>query len=233
MHLWFPQIYIRLRKGGLTLATTRYFFKLRPKKAWNYAYLARKIHNFLRLNFDIDRKETEIVHALPPCNPQNRIYTHKFWQKRDWKLWIYGSQKCILLRKEVMPPCDHQKSYISEFRAKRAWNYAYLARKIQNFLRLNFDRKETEIIVHIMVPQNTHSFKKRKAAPLQPPNSYISVNSDQKGPEIMHIKLVKYKIFLGKGVLPPCNPKSDSSVSWDQKGPETKLCIIIYLAKFS
>ena len=36
----------------------------------------------------------------------------------------------------------------------------------------------------------------------------------------MHIKLVKYQIFLGKGVLPPCNSKSYSSVSLDQKGPE-------------
>ena len=39
------------------------------------------------------------------------VYTYKFWQKRDWKLWIYGSQKYILLRKEGLPPCDHQKSY--------------------------------------------------------------------------------------------------------------------------
>ena len=30
-------------------------------------------------------------------------------------------------------------------------------------------------------------------------------------------------IFLGKGALPPCNPKPYNSVSLDQKGP--KLCI--------
>ena len=60
-------------------------------------HIDRKIQNFLRLNFD--RKETEIVHLWFP-----KIY--------------------ILLRKERLPPCNHQKSYIS----------------------VNLDQKRTEIV---------------------------------------------------------------------------------------
>ena len=38
-----------------------------------------------------------------------------------------------------------------------------------------------------MVPPNTRSLTKRRAAPLQPPELYISVDLDQKRPEIMRI----------------------------------------------
>ena len=123
VHLWFPQIHILLWKEGLPLATTRYYtyFCKRPKRAWNYAYLARKIQNFLRQG------------AQPLCNPQNRIYI----RKRAAPLW---------------PP---EIIYFCKFLPKRAWNYAYLARKIPNFLR-------------------------QGGAALATPKSYSSVSLDQK-----------------------------------------------------
>ena len=62
MHLWFPEIHIlkkkkkKKKKEVLPLATTRnHFCRLRWKRAWNYAYLALKIQNFLM--------------QLSPCNP--------------------------------------------------------------------------------------------------------------------------------------------------------------------
>ena len=62
----------------------------------------------------------------------------------------------ILLNKEGLPNCDHQKLYISvdlhvDQKGHRIMHY--LARKIQHFLRLYFDRKETEIVQWF--PQNT------------------------------------------------------------------------------
>ena len=58
---------------------------------------------------------------------------YEFWQKRYWNCAFTVPQIHILLWKGGMPPCNHQRS--SKFRLKRTWNYAYLARKMQNFLR--------------------------------------------------------------------------------------------------
>ena len=51
-------------------------------------------------------------------------------------------------------------------------------------------------------------FRKEVLPPCDHLKSYISVNLDLKGPKIMHIKLTKYKNFLGKGALPPLQPHS-------------------------
>ena len=55
-----------------------------------------------------------------------------------------------------------------------------------NHIRIHFDRKGTEIL-HLCFTRNTHSLMKRKAAPCDHQKLYISVNLDQKGPEIMRI----------------------------------------------
>ena len=107
---------------------------------------------------------------------------YKFCQKRDWKLCIYGSRNTHFFYEKKGCPLATTRNYIliCTFRPKRAWNYAYLAYKIQNFLRqggaappcnhirIHFDRKGTKI-VHLWFPRNTHSLMKRRAAPSQPP----------------------------------------------------------------
>ena len=80
-----------------------------------------------------------------------------------------------------------------------------------------------------MVPQNTHSFK-RRAQPCDHQKPYICVNLHQKGPEIMHIWLAKYQIFLGKGRCHLATPKSYSSVKFRPKMyVYLYLCIYIYI----
>ena len=61
----------------------------------------------------------------------------------------------------------------------------HIARKIQKFLRLNFDRKETEI-VHLWFPKIHILLRKEGLPPCDHQKSYISVNLDQKGTEIVH-----------------------------------------------
>ena len=52
--------------------------------------------------------------------------------EKELKLCIYGSEIHILLRKEGLPLATTRNHNIFlKFRPKRAWNYAYLARKIQ------------------------------------------------------------------------------------------------------
>ena len=69
----------------------------------------------------------------------------------------------IFIRKGELPPCDPQIVYMHIFWQKGDWNCAF------------------------MVPQNTHSLKKEKLPFCDHQKSYISVNLDQKGPEIMRI----------------------------------------------
>ena len=174
-----------------------YFCKFRPKRAWNYAYLACKIIflgkgapppcNHIRKHFD--RKGTEIVHF--PRNTQSLI-------------------------KRTAAPCDHQKFYISgghkgppeiiyfcKFRPKKGLELCVNSLQIQNFPIVNgtFHPCKPQIVctcklwqkrdwkLCIYVSQKYILLSKRRSAPLRPPESYISVNLDQKGPEIrpMHI----------------------------------------------
>ena len=88
-----------------------------------------------------------------------------------------------------------------------------------------FDRKETEIVHLCIKKKNTHSFKKKqkKGCPLATTRNHISVNLDQKGPEIMHIWLKKYKIFLRHGGTAPMQPPKSCiglGLYFDRKGTE-------------
>ena len=111
--------FMKRRAAPLQPPEMIYYCKFRPKRAWNYGYLACKIQNFLRpgapppcnhIRIHFDRKGTEIVHLWFPPN------THSLMKRRA-------------------APCNHQILYICKLRPKRARNYPYLARKIQNFLR--------------------------------------------------------------------------------------------------
>ena len=118
-----------------------YFCKFRPKRAWNYGYLACKIQNFLSSGKG----------APPPCN---HIRIH--FDRKGTELCIYGVlPNTHSLMKRRAAPCNLKILYISVNWDQRAWNYAYLARKIQNFLR--------------------HS---GGSTPLQPPKSYIHIKKD-------------------------------------------------------
>ena len=64
-----------------------------------------------------------------------------------------------------------------------------------------------------MVPQIHILLWKEGLLPCNHQKLYISVNLDQKGPEIMHIYLAKFS-------CPLTTPKSYISVNLDQKGPE-------------
>ena len=150
--LWFPKYTFLKEKEGCPLRPKiiyRYFCKFRLKRAWNYACFACKIQNFLRQGG-----------AAPLQTPKSYYTCMKFYRKGTLIVHLQFPQIRILLWKGGLPPCDHQRS--CKFRLKRAWNYAYLARKMQNFLKqgvlppcnsqnhiclcINFDRKGTEIV---------------------------------------------------------------------------------------
>ena len=61
----------------------------------------------------------------------------------------------------------------------------------------------------LLVPPKYTFFYEKKSCPLQPPDTiYFCKVGDQTGPEIMYIKLAKYKIFLDKqGLYPFATPK--------------------------
>ena len=132
-----------------------------------------------------------------PCFP-------KFWvgRKAFLCILIFVRSPSILLWKEGLSPCDRPPKIIYfKFRLKRAWNYAYLASKIHDFLRqrgmyihINFGRKGTEI-VHLWFPQ-IHILL---------PKLHISVNLDQKGrSKMLNIHRVKKILNLWKkNVLVP------------------------------
>ena len=155
------------RTAPLQSPEIMYFCKFRPKRAWNYAYLACKIQKFLRQG------------GTAP------LQSHTFWQKRDWNCAFMIPQIHILLWKEGLPLQPPDIMYFCKLRPKRAWNYKYLARKIQNFPRLNFNRKESEI-VHLWFPKINILLRKEGPPPCDHQKSYISANLDQKGTEIMH-----------------------------------------------
>ena len=136
MHLWFPRNTHSLMKWRAAPSQPPeiiYFCKFRPKRAWNYAYLACKIIflgkgapppcNHIRKHFD--RKGTEIVHLWFPRNTHSLI-------------------------KRTAAPCDHQKLYISGghkgppeiiyfciFRLKKGLKLCVNSLQIQNFPRGN------------------------------------------------------------------------------------------------
>ena len=177
-----------------------YFCKFRPKWTWNYGYLACKIQNFLRQG------------GAAPLQP----HTYTFWQKRDWNCaFMVRSKYTFSYEKKSCPLQPPDIIHFFKLRPKRAWNYAYLTCKIQtNFLRQAWGSTP------LQPPLIVYTYKEG-LPPCDHRKSYNSVLA-QKGPEIMHIKLAKYQIFVGKGVLPPYN-KSYSSVSLDKKS--VKLCI--------
>ena len=74
--------------------------------------------------------------ALPLCNPQHRIYiwrTCNFWQKRDWSCAFMVTHSVMKRRSAPLQPPEIM--YLCKYRPNRAWNHAYLACIIQNFLR--------------------------------------------------------------------------------------------------
>ena len=95
-----------------------YFCKFRPKRARNYGYLACKIQNFLRQE------------GAAPLQP----HTYTFWQKRDWNCAFMVPQYTVSYEKKSCPLQLPDIIHFCKLRPKRAWNYAYLALKIHNFL---------------------------------------------------------------------------------------------------
>ena len=159
---------------------------------------------------------------MPPYNLLNRICIN-FDKKRTEIVHLWLSKIHILLWKEGMSPCNHQKLYISVNLDKKSLKWCNLARKIQNFLRqggtaplrppklyiglcINFDRKGTKI-VHLWF-RNTHSFKKRRTAPC------LATTRNHNSSEIQTKKGLKLCIFgsqntiflSGKGHFPLANP---------------------------
>ena len=177
---WFPpntHYFIKRRTAPLWPSKIIHFCKSKLKRAWNYAYLARKIQNFLMQGGS----------AL--LQPQNGIYIKNFDRKGTEIVHSWFSKITHpFLKRRASPLRPPKFIYFCKFRLKRAWNYhAYLARKIQNFLRQGgMQRKRT----------------------LETQKSYISwlhicMNFYRKGTEIVHLWFSKIHILLWKGVLPP------------------------------
>ena len=124
------------------------------------------------INFD--RKGTEIVH-----------------------LWFHQ------MKRRAAPLQPPEIIYSCKFRPKRARNYAYLACKIQNFLRQGGTAPE---IVHLWFPKYTFSYMKRRAAPCNHQILYISVNWNQKLPENYAYLACKIQNFLRQGGAAPLQP---------------------------
>ena len=102
----------------------------------------------------------------------------------------------ILLWKQALPPCGHRKSndtFFCKFRLKRACYYAYLVRKMQNFLR-QWDAAPLQTLSRGPAP-----------GPLWTPRdswlAYINMAW------LNLAFLARYKIVLGEGALPSCNPQ--------------------------
>ena len=111
-------------------------------------------------------------------------------------LWL--SKIHILLWKEGMPPCNHQKLYISVNLDKKGLKWCNLARKIQNFLRQG------------------------GTAPLRPPKLYIDlrINFDRKGTKIVHLW---FRNTHSKGL--PLATTRNHNISEIQTKKGLKLCI--------
>ena len=118
-----------------------YFCKFRPKRTLNYGYLACKIQNFLKQG------------GAAPLQP----HTYTFWQKRDWNCaFMVPSKYTFSYEKKSCPLQPPDIIHFCKLRPKRAWNYAYLACKIQtNFFRQAWG-----------------------STPLQPPKSHIHIKKD-------------------------------------------------------
>ena len=95
-------------------------------------------------------------------HPSIRIY---FLKKMDWNSAFMVPKNTNSFKKRSDAPFRPLEIiYFCKFRPRRIWNYAYLARKIQNFLRqgallpcnrhirIYFDRKGTDI-VHLWSPK--------------------------------------------------------------------------------
>ena len=88
-----------------------YFCTFKPKKGLKFCVNSLQIQNFPIGNG-----------TLPLASPKI-VCTYKLWQKRDWKLCIYVSQKYILLSKRRSAPLRPPEIiYFCKFRSKRAWN---------------------------------------------------------------------------------------------------------------
>ena len=119
----------------------RHPISAKNRGTWNYGYLACKIQNFLRQG------------GAAPLQP----HTYTFWQRRDWNCaFMVPSKYTFSYEKKSCPLQPLDIIHFCKLRPKRAWNYAYLACKIQtNFLRQAWD-----------------------STPLQPPKSYIHIKKD-------------------------------------------------------
>ena len=104
------------------------------------------IGHFKCVNFIVAEKiKTGISLIFNYVVPQLKEAWHHDVIIKTWSRYYYQSSGCIIIAYSV--DLDHSCTlYVCVFWQKRDWNCTF-----------------------IMVPQNTHSFKKRRAAPLRPP----------------------------------------------------------------
>ena len=173
-----PPIHILLWKGKTECNKNAISIQFRLKSAWKYVYLAHQIQNFLR---------QEGAGPLQPLNCRSMNFDGKA------TIIVYGSaQTHSLMKRRAFPFRPPKIIYFCKFSLKRAWNYAYLARKLQHFLR------------------------KGDAALLQPPKWYVRPTYKfwQKRDWNCAFVVPLIHILLWKGGLPPCdNQKSNISVN--------------------
>ena len=101
VHLWFPRNTHSLMKWIVAPSQPPeiiYFCKFRPKRTWNYTYLACKIIFLGR-------------EAPPPCNHIRKYFDRK--GPEIVHLWFPRTRNIHSLIKRTAAPCYHQKLYIS------------------------------------------------------------------------------------------------------------------------
>ena len=169
-------------KRGSTLNLNGFSLKI-ILYTWNEAIL-----NFFICIYKITCKPmgnfAENLNLGNRVRPPPKSYMYKFWQKMDWNSALMVLPNTYSLMKRMVAPLQPPEIiYFCKFRPQRAWNYGYLACKIQDFPRqggatplqphtYTFWQKGTEI-VHLWFHPTTHSlfsYGKKSYPPLQPPD---------------------------------------------------------------
>ena len=145
MHLWFPRNTHSLMKRRAAPSQPPkiiYFCKFRPKRAWNYAYLACNII-FLGKR------------APRPLQP----HTYTFWEKRDWICaFMVPPKYTFSYKKKGCPLWPPEIIYFCKFRPKNGLKLCVFSLHIfsdrqgdaaplqapKSYIRRNFGRKGTE-----------------------------------------------------------------------------------------
>ena len=122
---WVPSIFwVRGLDYPLAPKKSYILINLRLKGAWNYAYLAHQIQNFLG--------QGGSAPSQPPKSWYIRIH---FDIKGSDCAFMVPPNTYPLMKRRAAPLGPSKIIYFCKFKLKRTWNYAYLACKIQNFLR--------------------------------------------------------------------------------------------------